>query len=76
LAPHHTDAVREGPVVHLRVLFACEPDRETEVRRRIDAALVGGQEGMPVAVTWSLLGSGPDQVLERERAHAARLVAS
>jgi hypothetical protein len=75
LAPHHTDAVRDGDVVHLRILFACEPDREAEVRQRVDAALAGGREGVAGA-EWSLLVSQPDQVLERERAHAARLVAS
>jgi hypothetical protein len=75
LAPHHTSAVRDGDVVHVRMLFACEPEQEAEVRARIHAALAGGRGPLGRADTWVLRGSGPDDVQESERAHAGRLAA-
>ncbi|MDX6553953.1 MAG: hypothetical protein QOD86_148 [Miltoncostaeaceae bacterium] len=66
LAPHHTAAVREGDAVRLRILFATDPEREPEVRRRIAAALA----------RWRLLSDGPDAIRSSEADHAGRLVAS
>jgi len=76
LAPHHTSAVRDGDVVRVRTLFACEPDREVDVRSRIDAALAAGRGPSGGVDTWVLRGSGRDEVHESERAHAGRLVHS
>src|SRR5947209_12526026 len=61
LAAHHTRADRDGERVTVRTLFATEPDREAEVRRRIDAALTDG---------WEVSGSGPSPVVAGERDHA------
>ena len=66
LAPHHTAAQRRGAQVHLRVLFATEPDREGEVRTRIGRALAA----------WEVRSCAAGEVRPDERAHAGRLVAS
>lgn len=66
LAPHHTAAERRGAQVHLRILFATEPEREAEVRTRIGRALGA----------WDVRSSGAGEVRAQERAHAGRLVAS
>jgi hypothetical protein len=78
LAPHHTAAIRAGDEVRLRVLFAVEAELEPEVRHAVDAALAGGELIGPdgIATCWRLQGSGPSVVLEREAAHAGRLVNS
>ncbi|MCU7728981.1 hypothetical protein ODJ79_35160 [Actinoplanes sp. KI2] len=68
LAPHHTGVVRDGDTVRLRILFATEPDRVDEVRRRIDEALAGGD--------WRLIESGCARVGASERDHARRLLKS
>ena len=75
LAPHHTDAQRDGDVVRLRVLFAAEPEDEPEVRRRIGEALAGGQVAAPDATvsSWQLLTSEPSSVLPDELDHGRRL---
>ena len=75
LAPHHTSAVRDGDVVRIRTLFACDPDQEHLVRQRIDTAL-SQEEGAVQEATWVLHDSGRDDVQEAERAHAGRLVDS
>jgi hypothetical protein len=66
LAPHHTAAQRRGAQVHLRILFATEPEREAEVRTRIGRALA----------TWEVRSSAAGVVRQEEQAHAGRLVAS
>jgi len=66
LAPHHTAAERQGPQVHLRILFATEPEHEAEVRTRIGRALAA----------WQVRRSAAGAVRPDERAHAGRLVAS
>jgi len=66
LAPHHTAAQRRGAQVHLRILFATEPEREAEVRARIGRALA----------TWEVRSSAAGAVRQEEQAHAGRLVAS
>jgi hypothetical protein len=66
LAPHHTAAHRRGPQLHLRILFATEPEREVEVRTRIGRALA----------TWEVRSSAAGVVRPEEQAHAGRLVAS
>lgn len=66
LAPHHTAAQRRGAQVHLRILFATEPEREAEVRARIGRALAA----------WEVRSSAVGAVRQEEQAHAGRLVAS
>ena len=68
LAPHHTGAVRTGDSVRLRVLFAVEPEREAEVRDRIERALRGGE--------WTLLELSPSAVTLAESDHGERLTRS
>jgi hypothetical protein len=75
-APHHTRAHREGDALHLRVLFAAEPERERDVRRRIDAALAAGRVAGPDGGTtrWQLRSSAAGTVDPDEADHASRLV--
>ena len=75
LAPHSTDAHRSGDTVRLRVLFAAEPAAETEVRRRIDAALSEGGLAGPDGVTtrWQLREAHPGLLRDDEAGHAAQL---
>lgn len=75
LAPHHTRAERVGDQVHLRTLFAAEPDTEPVVRQRIDLALSGGQLQGPDGVTtcWQLSTSHRSSVTAEETDHAERL---
>jgi hypothetical protein len=77
VAPHHTRAHREGDDLHVRVLFAAEPKREMEVRRRIDAALAAGRVAGPDggATRWRLRSSAAGTVDPDEADHASRLVA-
>jgi hypothetical protein len=67
VAPHHTDAERVGERVHVRTLFAAEPDAEREVRQRIDRALSG---------RWHLVASRHSEVTAGESEHGERLVRS
>jgi hypothetical protein len=68
LAPHHTAVTRDGSTVRLRVLYATEPHRVGEVRRRIDAALAAGD--------WQVVTAGCSRIESQERDHARRLVKS
>lgn len=65
LAPHHTEAARRGEEVHLRILFATEPEREPDVRLRIEKALTA---------QWRVRSCTPSTVRPGEANHAARLV--
>jgi hypothetical protein len=62
--------------VRLRVLFAVEPERESEVRSLIVRALSSGKQAGPDGrvTTWTLQSSDVGSVLPDEEAHAARLV--
>ena len=53
--------------MRLRILFATEPAREAEVRRRITRSLTA---------RWEVRSSVDDDVRPDEREHADRLVAS
>ncbi len=81
LAPHHVRAGRAGgeaaDALHVRILFAAEPEAEREVRDRIDLALAG-QWPLPDELTaaWRLTGSGPSDVTAAEEDHAGRLIRS
>lgn len=75
LAPHHSRADRVGDVVQIRILFAAEPARETEVRDRIEAALSGGRLSKPDGgtISWQLRSSQPGKVAAGEADHAEQL---
>lgn len=75
VAPHHTTADRVGDAVHLRTLFATEPEREGEVRVIIDRALSMGQLDHPTGAgtRWRLRSSQSSPVTAEERDHAERL---
>jgi len=75
LAAHHTRTERIDGAVRVHILFATEPDRESEVRALIDTALAVGSFTGPNGATasWSLISSGPGEIALDETAHAARL---
>ena len=66
LAPHHTTSEPTGEAFRLRVLFATEPEKSEEVRRRIEGALAAGD--------WRLISSGCASVEPAERPHGRRLL--
>ncbi len=76
IAPHHTAAQRSGDALQVRTVFATEPEREREVRRRIDDALAHGHLPGPddAGVAWNVLSSGPGSLEPNERDLAARLI--
>ena len=77
LSPHHVQGERVDGELHVRVLFAAEPDAEPEVRRRIELAL-SGQWQFPDGFTtsWQLQESHRSEVSQEERRHAQQLVLS
>lgn len=78
LAPHHTEHSREGDGVRLRVVFAAEPDKEDEVRRRIGKALAGGSLTGPggAKTNWTLQHTGSGVLTGTERERAQRIAAA
>jgi hypothetical protein len=78
LAPHHTAAERDGDVVRLRVLFAAEPAREPDVRRRIAEALAAAHLVTPAGdvTRWRVVSDGPTEVRPDEVEHGRRLAAN
>jgi hypothetical protein len=78
LAPHHTSAKRAGDELQLRTLFVAEPERENQVRDRIEAALAEGRLVGPgdIVTTWRLLTSKAADVVAAEHDHAQRLLQS
>jgi hypothetical protein len=78
LASHHTAAERDGDVVRLRVLFAAEPAREADVRRRIAEALAAAHPVAPDGAVsrWRVVSEGPGQVRPDEAEHGRRLAAT
>jgi hypothetical protein len=77
-APHHTNASWVGSDLHVRILFAVEPEREDEARSRIDDALrcerLEGPDGQETR--WHVLSTGRSELVEHEIDHAQRLAAS
>jgi hypothetical protein len=75
LAAHHTQPIRNGETVDLRVVFATEPEHEEEVRRRIDGALRAGAAADPEGAIrhWDFRSSGPAVLSPSELAHALRI---
>lgn len=76
VAPHATRSDRVADGVAVRVLFATESARETEVRALIHEALAAGTVQGPDGnyVEWTFHRSAPGIVEESERAHAQRLI--
>lgn len=76
LAAHHTGATRTGDEVHLRVLFAVEPDHEAAVRARLTVALAAGRLEGPdgTSTDWELLSATESPVAPEETDHAERLI--
>lgn len=76
LAPHHTAVVPDGDTHVVRVLFACEPGLEDEVRDRVVDALAGGDLLGPdgVRTRWRLVSHHPDAVRPDEETQSAALV--
>jgi hypothetical protein len=82
LAPHHTTSQRDSNredarAVVIRVVFACEPAAEAEVRRRIDRALRSGFMATPDGGTsrWIFRGSSHQAPTPQEMELAQRLSA-
>jgi hypothetical protein len=75
LAPHHTAVDGADDALDVRIVFATAPDDETEVRRRIEAALAVGETAGPDGTVsrWRLVEAGPDGLRDDERDLAARL---
>lgn len=75
LSPHRVHVERADGELHVRVLFAAEPEAEGEVRRRIELALSGRwpfPEGF--RTPWQLRQNQPTDVSPGEAGPAARLV--
>jgi hypothetical protein len=76
VAAHHT-AVSEGDDgrLHVRVVFACEPEAEGHVRDLINEALGHGSLATPDGelVRWRLTGYGAGDLRDDEDALAERL---
>jgi hypothetical protein len=75
LAAHNTAVERVGDDCYVRVLFVAEPADETEVRRRVDAALRRGNvTGPDDRVThWRLVSSQHSPVRDDETEAARQL---
>jgi hypothetical protein len=77
LAAHHTGvtAIEDGRL-HIRVVFACEPDAEEQVRTLIAGALAEGSQQTPEGelVRWRLTGYGAGELREDEVALGERLL--
>ncbi|HEU4422718.1 MAG TPA: hypothetical protein VFR67_09295 [Pilimelia sp.] len=74
--PHNTAVDRRsGPSAQVRTVFACEPDDEDAVRRRIATALRTGSLGTPSGTTsrWMVISDRADHVRPSEAALATRL---
>lgn len=79
LAPHHTDATPgDAGTLHLRVLFATEPEHEARVRSLIGQALSTGRLTGPDGrvSAWTVRSHGAGVVRAAEASHAARLAAT
>jgi hypothetical protein len=75
VAPHQTRITVDGARANVRVVFACDPAVEKEMRSRIDASLAAGRFLGPDGVTtsWRLLESRPARLDASERPLAKRL---
>jgi len=78
LAPHHTNAKRDGAHLRIRVLFAVEPELEIIVRGRVEEALSAGHLNSPEGEStgWRLVHSGASRPTAGETERATRLASS
>lgn len=78
VAAHLTESSRRDDQVDVRILFATEPEREPEVRARIERALSTGCLVGPhgVRTEWSLRSCARADVLPEERELTARWAAA
>jgi hypothetical protein len=76
LAPHATSVERRGHHLHVRTLFAVDPDLEPVARGRIEGALTSGRMTTPDGgmTAWRLVSSERAEPLDSEADHAGRLV--
>ena len=77
LAAHHTEVTSaDDGRMHVRVVFACEPRAEEQVRRLIDAALAEGSLLTPDGelVRWRLTGYGAGELRDDEVVLGERLL--
>ena len=77
--PHRTDVAHPDDGLVVRVLFACDPAAEGDVRARVDRALDGGELPVPPPqdarpTRWRLLRSAPGELSDADGAVAARFV--
>jgi hypothetical protein len=77
--PHRTDVARVDDGLVVRVLFACDPADEGDVRVLVDRALAGGELPVPAPddarpSRWRLLRSAPGELSAADSALAARFV--
>jgi hypothetical protein len=64
----------DGETVTLRTIFASDPRREGEVRRRIDSALARGSQAPEGAVfRWTLVAAQAAEPTAAEREHGHRI---
>ncbi|GAA2621369.1 hypothetical protein SMC26_17365 [Actinomadura fulvescens] len=77
LAPHHVHTDHVDGALHVRILFAAEPNTEHQVRQLIELAL-SGKLTFPDGFTtpWRLYTSQPSQLSADETHHAKRLIRS
>jgi hypothetical protein len=70
LAPHHSAVSQIDSGIELRVLFAVEPELESAVRRRIEAALAEGHlDGPEGEVWWTMTSRRYGDLLEKLGPH-------
>ena len=79
--PHRTDVAGADEDLVVRVLFACDPADEGDVRARVDRALAGGALPVPAPreappTRWRLLHSAPVPVPDADSDVAARFVSA
>jgi hypothetical protein len=76
LAPHHTVASVSDSIARVRVVFACDPTRESEIRSRIEASLTAGSFRGPdgVRTEWQFLNAQSAQLDASEEPIAQRLL--
>ncbi len=73
--PHHTAVARDArPHLDVRVVFACDPVEEGDVRGRVVAALrAGGVPGNGDGSRWTVAGQGASPLAPDEQAMSQRL---
>jgi hypothetical protein len=78
--PHRTDVARVDDGLVVRVLFACDPADEGDVRASVEQALTRGELPVPAPdgappTRWRLLSSAPAGLSDADSGVAARFAA-